>query len=75
MVALLELADPLPARPCESPPLVAEELAFQQVLRNRCAVDGQERLLRPLAMMINGARDQFLARAAFSGDQRRGIGR
>src|SRR5437762_14383577 len=53
---------------------MAEQFAFQELLRNRGAIDSQERQLAAVAMMINGAGDKFLAGTAFSGDQRSGIG-
>ena len=37
------------------------------------AIDGQERLLAAVAVVINGARDQLLAGAAFAADQGGGI--
>ena len=48
---------------------VAEDFAFDQRLRNRGAVDGDERLRLARAERVNGARDQFLAGAALAGDQ------
>ena len=53
---------------------VAEQFAFQQLLGNRGAVDGEERLLAAVAVMINRAGDEFLAGAAFAGDERGGVG-
>ena len=45
---------------------VAEELALEQVLRDRGAVDGQEDALRDLAEVVDGARDDLLAGAALA---------
>ena len=66
VVALLELADALHGRAGEGAALVAEQFAFEQLLGNGGAVDGQERLLAAVAVMVNGPRDQFLAGAAFA---------
>ena len=52
---------------------MAEQFAFQKLLGNGRAIDGQKRLLAAIAMMINGPRYQLLARAALAGDERRGI--
>src|ERR1051325_1088127 len=41
--------------------LVAEQLRFDQILRDRGAVDLDERPLRPLAVVMNGVGDQLLA--------------
>ncbi len=51
--------------------LVAEELRLEQVLRKRAAVDGDE-LPPPPGVVVNGPRDQLLARTRFAGDQHRG---
>src|SRR5207244_10341740 len=61
-VALLELADALGGGASERSLFVAEQLAFQQIFRNRGAVDRQERLGAAPAVMVNRARDQLLAR-------------
>src|SRR6267142_3056705 len=49
---------------------MAEQFAFEKLLRDGRAIDGQERLLAAIAMMIDGAGDKFFAGAAFTGDQR-----
>ena len=72
-VTLLELADALTLGTCEGAFLVAKELALQQVFRDGCAIDGEERLAAAFAVAVNGARNQLLASAAFAGDQHRGI--
>ena len=48
---------------------VAEQLGFQKRFRKRSAIDGDERLLAAGAVFVDGAGDEFLARAGFSGDQ------
>ena len=73
LVALLKLADALRAGPGERALFVAEQLALEQALRDRCAVDRQIRFIVALAVLVNGASNQFLAGAALAGDQRRGI--
>ena len=72
-VALLELADPLAVGPGERALLVAEQLALQQALRDGRAVDRQERLVGPLAVLVDGPGDQLLAGAALAEDQHRHV--
>ena len=74
MVALLEFADALDGRAGERAFLVAEQFAFQKLLGNGGAIDREERLLAAVAVMINRAGDEFLAGAAFAGDERGGVG-
>ena len=74
VVALLEFADALQGRAGEGAAFVAEQFAFQQLLGDGGAVDREERLLAAVAVMINGAGDQFLAGAALAGDERGGVG-
>ena len=54
---------------------VAEELRFEQGLGNRRAVDLDERQASLRAAIVDGAGDQFLARAGFARDQYRASGR
>src|SRR5690606_39173106 len=58
----------------EGPAHVAEELAFEQVLGDGAAVDGDERLFRPGAGFVDGAGDHFLAGAALAGDEDGDVG-
>ena len=51
--------------------LVAEDLAFDQVGRDRAAVDCQERVLAATAEVMHGLRHHFLAGAALAGDEHR----
>jgi hypothetical protein len=74
VVALLELADALRGGAGERAAFVAEQFAFEQLLRDGRAIDGEERLGVAFAVMIDGAGDEFLTRAAFAGDERGGIG-
>ena len=59
--------------PGEGPFFVAEQLAFQERFGNGHAVDHQEGLVRAQAVLIDGPRHQFLARARFSPDEDRGV--
>jgi len=45
---------------------VAEKLAFQQIQRNGGAIQLYKRTSAARADVVNGARNQFLARACFS---------
>ena len=49
--------------------LVAEQLALEQVLRDRGGVDGDERAARARAVLVQRTRDQLLARARLAGDE------
>ena len=69
LVALLKLPDALGGGARERPLFVPEQLAFQQIFRDRRAVDRQERQLAAAAVMVNRSGDQFFSRAAFTGDQ------
>jgi len=60
-VALFELADALAVGAGERAFLVTEQLAFQQVFRNRGAVQSQERRPVPPAVLVDRAGDPFLA--------------
>ena len=68
-VGLLEAADAARVRAGERAAFVAEEFALQQRLGDGGAVDGDERLLRAVAVLVDGARDQFLAGAGFAADE------
>ena len=68
-VGLLELADAAVDGARERALLVAEQDALDQVLRDRAAVDRDERLSGALALALNGARDQLLADAALAFDR------
>ena len=73
LVGLFELPDPLVGGPGEGTPLVPEQLAFQQVLRDRRAVEGHERLGGGRAKVVNRTGDHLLARSAFSLQQHRDV--
>ena len=69
VVGLLEAAHAAGVRAGEGAAFVAEQFAFQQGFRNGRAVDGDERLRGALAVLVNRARDQFLAGAGFAANQ------
>ena len=60
--------------PVNAPLRVAEQLARQQLLGQRRAVDGHERPVAPRALQVHGAREHALAGAALAAEQDRGVG-
>ena len=58
----------------EGAALVAEQLRLDQIARDRRHVDGDERAVAPLAVVVQRARDQFLAGAGLAGDHHGEIG-
>ena len=52
----------------ERPPLMAEQLAFDQPGRDRSAVHRHQRAVPAAAEAVDAARDQLLARAGFPQD-------
>ncbi len=72
-LGLLETAAALRLGAGEGAAFVAEQFGFEEVLGNRRRVDGDERLVGPRAVAVQGARDQFLAAARFAGDQHGGV--
>src|SRR6185295_16080855 len=71
----LDLAGRLLDRARERALLEAEQLGFEQRLRDRGAVDRDEGLRCPRAQRVNRAREDFFARAALALQQRRRIRR
>ncbi len=69
MVGLLEAADALAGGPGERAAFMAEKFAFQQRFRNGRAVDGHKGRVGPVAVLVNGAGDQLLARAGLPADE------
>ena len=59
----------------KGPLLVAKQLALDQSRGNGGAVHLDQRFGASRTLVVEGAADQLLARAAFSEDQNRGIGR
>jgi len=53
--------------------LVAEELAFHQLVGDRAAVDRHERTRAAAALSVDGAGDQLLANTRLAGDVHRGL--
>ena len=74
LLALLDLADGLLHGAGEGAAFMAEQLAFQQVLRNRAAIDGDERLLGARTEFVQRLRQGLLAGAAFAQQQHRDVG-
>ncbi len=70
-VRLLEPPDPPLVGAGERAALVAEQLALEQGLRERRAVQRHERRLRARALRVDRARELALARAALAGDEHR----
>src|SRR3546814_20713310 len=70
---LLEPAAPLRDRASEAAFLMAEQLRFQQAARDRAAVYRNEAVMRPLAFVMEGCRNDFLAAAGRPGDHAGGV--
>jgi hypothetical protein len=71
----LEAPPPALGGAAERPPLVPEELALDQRLRYRSAVDLDERLQRPWAVGVDDRSDQALSGAGVSGQEDREVER
>src|SRR4051794_12550937 len=69
LMSLLELADFPLRRAGESAALVTEQLAFEQRLRERRAVEADERTFFSRAGEVHGPRDKLFAHTAFAADQ------
>ena len=72
-VRLFEEALLVLRRPAEGAFDVPEQFALDQLLRHGAAVDGHETVLRPWARVVDGAGEQFLARAALPRQEHRGL--
>src|SRR5712691_4558402 len=68
-VRKLEFAFLLLVRSGESSSLMSEQLAFQNVLVQRTAIDRHERAGGPPAVLVNSAGHQLFSGAAFAGNQ------
>ena len=68
-VRLLEAADAPLLRAGERTAFVAEEFALQKIFRDGGAIDGDERCLRPVAVLVEGAGDEFLAGAGLAANE------
>jgi hypothetical protein len=73
-VGLLEEAALSPLRASERAALVTEQLALDQLTRDGRAVHFDERRVFARAQPVNGAADQLLASAGFTGDEHTGLG-
>jgi len=73
-VGLLEAAGTSPVGAGEGTLLVAEQLAFQECLRDVGAVHLDEGLVTARAVEVDVAGDKTLAGAGFAGDQHGGFG-
>src|SRR5262249_37738821 len=65
----LELAAPLFRCAGEGAGFVAEELAFDELARQRRAIELLERTFGARRQLMNRARDELLARSALAGDE------
>jgi hypothetical protein len=75
MIGQLEPAGLLRERPGEGALLTAEQLAFDQGVRNRSAIDLHHRARVPGAQLVHVRRDQLLAAPGFAEQQHGRIGR
>ncbi len=65
-IGQFELADLPPRRPRERPALMPEQLAFEEVLGDRRAVDGNERTVLARAQVVGHSREELFAGSAFA---------
>jgi hypothetical protein len=72
-VGLLEQPDMIADRPGEGALAMPEQFAFQQLIRQRAAVLGDERSLRAQAVVMQRTGKQLLAGAGFAGQQHRDV--
>ena len=72
-VRLLELADAARHGTGKCPFLVAEQLGFEKIVRNRGAIQRHQTLLAAAAVPMQIARQHLLAGAALAGDQHAGV--
>src|SRR5262249_50822157 len=52
---------------------VAEQVAFEQVARDRGAIEGGERFVRTVRRVVERARQNFFSSAALAGDEHRDV--
>src|SRR5690606_32953015 len=63
----------VPYRPRKGPFPIPEELGFEKLLRNSAAVDGDKRLIRPLAFKMYGLRHELLPGSRLAHDEYRRV--
>ncbi len=68
---MFDPADPLTDRPGKGTLFMAEKFAFSRAFGNGGTVDCDEFFVAPVAQIMDGARNQFLAGAGFAGNQDR----
>src|SRR5262249_39936720 len=68
-VRLLKAANATQFGTCKRAPFMPKQLALEQRFRDRGTVNRNEWRFGPIAMLINGPRDQFLAGAGFAPNQ------
>ena len=73
-LGLLEAARGAGVGAGECAALVAEQFRFDEIARDRRHVDGDEGAVAPLAVVVQRARDQFLAGAGLAGDHHGEVG-
>ena len=73
-LGLLEAAGGAGVGAGEGAALMAEQFGLNEVARDRRHVDGDERAVAPLAVVVQRARHQFLAGAGLAGDHHREVG-
>jgi hypothetical protein len=72
-LSLLEASTPHVLSAGKRPPLMAEQLGLQQLLRDRRGIDGDEWLGRARTVPMQGTRDQLLAGPGLAVDQHGGV--
>ena len=72
-IGLFELADAAGDGAGEGALFMAEQFGFQQIVRDRRAIDRNEGLVGARGLLVDVAGHHFLAGAAFAGDQDRGF--
>ncbi len=72
-VAELEFSQTLAGGPGERALFVAKQFTLDQIVGNRCAVDGDERLGGPMTVFPDRASNEFLAGATLAGDHDRHV--
>ncbi len=74
LVSLLKLADFTTRGAGEGPFLVAEQFTFQQIFRNRAAVDDDHGFFGPLTQAVHGVGRHLFTGSCVSCDQHRIVG-